>query len=205
LADLPSHDAGEELAFIRKVIRDSRKAAAVDVTPFLVWSGVAVVGAALEYGTSWGGIPVPAVGLWLALIAGAWIYTIWERSRRRRESPATTLAERTLTALWVACWIGMTLLGFVGFMSGYLSRGGIFGAFAAVLGIGMFVSGLLLGETLVRLLAAAWWLASVAFFFWSGPHALALFALLILVLHLIPGIVLQRRWRGHDVAEPGPA
>lgn len=204
MADLPSLDAGEELAFIRKVIRDSRQAAAVDVTPFLIWSGVAVSGAALEYGVSWGGVPIPTVGLWLTLIGAAWIYTVWERGRRRSTTPASTLAERTLTALWVGCWIGMTLLGFVGYFSGYLSGAGIFGAFAAVLGIGMFVTGLLLGENSVRLLAAAWWFASVAFFFWSGPHALALFAILILVLHVIPGIVLQSRWKKQGSTELGP-
>ncbi len=205
MAEPPSSFAGEELAFIRKVILDSRRAAAVDATPFLVWSGVAVSGALLEYAASWGDVPVPRVGIWLALIAGAWAYTLWERGRRRGTAPATTLAERTLTALWVGCWIGMTLLGFVGYFSGYLSGGGIFGAFAAVLGIGMFVTGLLLGETSVRVLAAAWWFASVAFFFWTGPHALALFAMLIVVLHVIPGVVLQRRWKSHDGGEPGRA
>lgn len=204
MPESPSLHASEELAFIRKVIHDSRRAAAVDATPFIVWSGVAVVGALLEYGLAWGRAPVPRVGVWLALIGAAWIYTVWERGRRRIASPATTLAERTLVALWVGCWIAMTLLGFVGYFAGHLADGGIFGAFAAVLGIGMFVTSLLLGETSIRVLAAAWWFASIAFFFWSGPHALALFALLILMLHVVPGLVLQRRWKRLLGVEPGP-
>lgn len=195
-------DAGDELAFIRKVILDSRRAAAVDVTPFLVWSGVAVVGAALEYLTVWLDLGYPIAGLWVTLIGLAWVYTAWERARRRRTVHTITLAERTLTALWVGCWIGMTVLGFVGYFSGYLSGAGIFGAFAAVLGIGMYVTGLLLGEMLVRVLGAAWWFASVAFFFWSGPHALAFFALLMVLLHAIPGMALQRRWKGHFDTAP---
>jgi hypothetical protein len=42
-------DPREELSFIRSVIEDSRRAVVVDATPFLVWGGLVVVGAALEY------------------------------------------------------------------------------------------------------------------------------------------------------------
>lgn len=191
----------EELAFIQRVISDSRRAVVLDATPFLWWGGLAVVGVALEY-------LIPALGLgwspvwsWLALILGGWVYLLTVARRRRRRAGAHTLAERALGAVWVGCWTTMTLLGFVGHFSGLLASPGIVAALAIVMGAGYWATGFLVGYRGVQLLAVAWWLVGITLFWWRGPHSMLFFAAMILVLQIAPGVTLQRRWRMRIGAE----
>lgn len=183
-------DPREELSFIRSVIEDGRRAVVVDATPFLVWGGLAVVGVALEYL-----LPrsFDAVWTWMVLIGLGWVYSLlaW----RRRRARALTLADRALAAVWVGCWMAMTLVGFVGYFSGHLRGGGITASLAIIMGAGYFATGTLVAHGSVRWLGIGWWLVGTAIYLWRSPYTLALFAVMMVLLQIVPGFLLQRRWR----------
>lgn len=183
-------DPRAELSFIRSVIEDSRRAIVFDATPFLVWGGLVVAGVAAEYL-----VDFDPVWIWMALIGAGWIYSIASWMRHRARARVRTLADRALASVWVGCWTAMTLVGFVGYFSGHLSGSGITASLAIIMGAGFFATGTLVADRLVRLIGIGWWLVGTVIYLWDSPYTLAFFAVMIVLLQIMPGVVLQRRWR----------
>lgn len=184
----------DDLALIRRVVADSRRAAAVDLTPFVGWGLVIVAGAALEYAVRWLRIPVPPLGLWIGVVGAGWAATV-VGLRLARPRPVVTLAMRALGAVWLGCIVTATILCFVGHASGYLDGAGIMAAGAATMGVGYCATAALTDQPMVRWLAVAWWAIAILLFLSPGPHPLAILAIAMLLLQVVPGLVLRRRWR----------
>lgn len=201
--DMDSINAHQELAFIKKVIQDSRRVAVDNGIDYIVWGALVSLGLFATFFL--GKIQAPGnvfLVLWLLVMGGGWVFSLirhlWTRSAER----ARTLAGSILGALWLACGIVIMLFIFIG---GPLLRANPSPAIAAVLGIGFLVSGVLLDFVYFNLSAACWWLGSVVMFYlnspWARPQKLDIhvdilfFAVMMILFQVMPGVILYRRWR----------
>lgn len=189
-----------DLAFIRRLIQDSRRMVGVDARPFIVWGALVVIGAAGEYAAGAVGADGWVVWMWLTLVAVGWVVSLAVWAGRRRTKGRVTLAERALAAVWIGSWVAMTLLGFVGFLGGHLAGAGIVASIAAVLGTAYYATSALVDHRGIRRLGIGWWLVAILLFVWQTPHAIALFAVAMAALMIVPGVVLHRRWAADDGA-----
>lgn len=196
--------ATEDLAYIRQVIADSRRAVALDATPFLVWGALVVVGILAELAVVRSSIGVGPVWIWALLVAAGLAVSALSWRRRRHRSGSLTLADRALGALWMGCWTAMVVIGFGGFFLADLSGAALIAPLAAVMGTGFFVTGVLADHLLVRWLGIAWWLVAVTLFPLSGTAALIGFGVAMVLFQVLPGLLLQHRWRLPAAAGDGP-
>jgi hypothetical protein len=195
--------AQEDLAFIRKVIADSRRVAVDNGLDYIIWGLLVSAGmfatVVLEllkvrgYAFLW---------LWVVVMGGGWIFSLLRHLRKRAHHRVHTLAGSILSSLWLACGITIMVLIFVG---GPLLRQSPSPAIAAVLGIGFLVSGVLLDFVYFKVSAVCWWLGSAAMFYlespWTAPQQIQihidilLFAFMMILFQVVPGILLYCRWR----------
>lgn len=197
---MPNHatstrDASDDLSFIRQVIQDGRRAIVLDATPFIVWGALVVLGTFLEWVCKATDLSFDTIWLWLGLIAIGWVYSIERWMARRKRLGAQTLADRALAAIWVGCWTAMTLVGFVGFFGDHLEEAGIAGSLAIIIGTGYFATAAVVNHPGVRILGVAWWLGGCLIYLWETPHFMVLFSVMIVLLQVVPGVLLQRRWK----------
>jgi hypothetical protein len=171
----------QDLAFVRSVVEDSRKALQVDAWPLLFWGLLSLAGVILTY--LWP--PLDSIWLWVLLIGLAWILTGW-RALRYRSGAVGSLAGRALASLWFGLLTSMTLIGFVGGFSETLPPAILPPIVAAVFGAGYLATAALLDRRVVAVLAFAWWAGAVGLFLTPGPIRLAIFGGLLLVLLVLP-------------------
>ncbi len=196
-------DAQQELAFIRKVIQDSRRVAVDNGVDYIVWGVLVSLGMFATIGLELLRVTGAAyLLLWIAVMGGGWVFSLVRHLRERSTERVRTMAGAILNALWLACGIVIMILIFIG---GPMLRQSPSPAIAAVLGIGFLVSGVLLDFVYFKVSAACWWAGSAAMFYlespWARPvhprfHAdMLLFAVMMILFQVVPGIILYRRWR----------
>ena len=185
--------AAEDLAYIRRIMEETHHAVAMRGDGFIIWSIIVLVGLLGDWLIPMR-YPGWAVGiLWAGLITIGWLLT-WLRFRRSRSSAhVASPATRLLGAVWLACTIALVIIFFIGISVGIIPTPATNGIVATVVGIGVFLSGLLMGTRWITNLAFGWWVGAVAEFIWHGPISLLIMAILIVAFYLIPGFILNRQ------------
>ena len=183
-------DAQQELAFIKKVMSDSRKILLDDGKGFIFWGILVTIGLMVTYLSVSGRWQVSLGWFWPALVAIGWIYTIVTEIRRERRSKTSTFAGKVLGGLWLAVGISATILGFVGSLSGAYHGVFISPLISIVLGIGYLLSGILYGKNWLALLSIGWWLGSIIMFFMQNLEVILVMIGMMIILQIIPGIIL---------------
>lgn len=191
----------EDLAMIRRLMTESRRATDAGGPFYLLWGSLVLVGLVGTYLSVQGRVGVNPGWIWLPVIGVGWLASFWLGWRRDRRSAVRTLGGRVMAGIWIGGGITMTLLGFgLPALEIVRSSGGILGPIALVMGSCFFASSYVLRSAVVRSFAAAWWLGGLAMFWWTGPVSLLLMGALVLFLEIGPGIWLMR-----NSAEPGAA
>ena len=100
------------------------------------------------------------------------------------------LTGRFVAAIWGGCLMGAAMVSILGLGSGHLSTYQLPGILAVITGIGYFVHSVIDHRTIYKCAAYGWWAGSSYLFFQPNVHALAWFALLILVCQVTPATIL---------------
>lgn len=183
-------DVQQELAFIKKVMNDSRKILIDDGKGFIFWGILVTIGLLVTYLSISGKWPVSLGWFWPALVGIGWIYTIVAEIRRERKSKTSTFAGKVLGGLWLAVGISATILGFMGSLSGAYHGVFISPLISVVLGIGYLLSGILYGKSWLSLLSIGWWLGAITMFFMQNLEVILVMIGMMIFLQIIPGIIL---------------
>ncbi len=184
-------DAKKDLAYIRELMVDTRRAAGLSGGYFILWGlivGVALFATWLQVVEVLPYKPLLTWGPCFVIGILGNLYLI----RRDIQAPVQMPAGRLIAMVWVS--VGVTQLIF--FYAG-LSADGIPGQhmpaiFASLIGSGLFLTGVLASLGWVRNLAFGWWTGSLVMFVWPGDHVILLMGLMLLVLYVLPGVVLAR-------------
>ncbi len=190
--------AVENLAYIRRVMEDTRRAITMRGDSFILWGIVVLAGLIGTYvfdriqPPDWAWIP-----LWGGLMLIGWAATavLVRREKQRRRS--STFAGRMMGALWGACGIAIVIVVFVGVPLGVIPGGAIAPVIWTLVGVGVFMTGTLMGMRWVRNLAFGWWAGAVAGFFWQSEVQFLISAIVIILFYIVPGFVLNAQARKH--------
>jgi hypothetical protein len=196
-------DAQQELAFIKKVIQDSRRAAVDNGIDYIVWGLLVSLGMFATVLLERLGVRGTAyLILWIAVMGGGWAFSLARHLRAQSIERVHSLAGTILNTLWLGCGIVIMILIFMG---GPVMKASPSPYIAAVLGIGFLVSGVLLDFVYFKLSAVCWWLGSAAMFCLNSPWArsmnlyalgdILLFGIMMIPFQVVPGIILYRRWQ----------
>lgn len=185
-------NAQQELAFIKKVMEDSRRIICDDGKSFIFWGILISIGMLVTYlkiAMDWG---VHLGWFWPVLIGFGWIVTIYVEVRADKKRSSKTFAAKILGSVWISCGIAMTILGFVGSISGAYNGVFISPLISVVLGIGYLLTGVIYGKRWVSLLAIGWWFGALFMFYLQNLETLLIMTGMMIFLQTIPGIMLYK-------------
>jgi hypothetical protein len=194
--------AVEELAFIKNIIKESRKSYALSGKPYIFWGILIVVGLFLEYLR---GIDIIDFDymffVWIILIGIGWGYAYHESKKHKRESKTISLAGKILGGVWLACGVSMTIFGFLGTISGAIKGVYVSPVLSLVLAIAYFVTGVVYDYKWQRNLSIGWWAGAIFMFFFPGEHTNLIMALMMIGLQIVPGIILLNKVKALKTTE----
>ena len=188
-------DAQQELAFIKKVMTDSRKILIDDGKGTIFWGLLISFGLLITYLSVAQRWESTLSWFWPALIGFGWIYTIVTEIRHERKRRAITFAGKIVGAVWIAFGISATIIGFVGTVSGAYHSVIISPLIAVLLGNAFLVSGLLYGKSWVSYLSIGWWGGAIIMFFMQNLETLLIMIGMMILFQVIPGIILYREFK----------
>lgn len=190
---MKQQEAIEELAFIRQVIEDSRGVVVYDGRPFIIWGILVAAGlTASHIMADQNTADITHVWIWLSIALCGWLWSWFDRRRTQSLSRAKTFAGRTLGAIWFASGIAITLVGVMAFLGAGISLYALPSLTAFILGIAYFTTGRLMRTTWVIALAGCWWTGGALLLFLPNRTLLLLYASMMLVFQVAPGVYLQR-------------
>lgn len=189
----------QELAYIRRIMADSRRTLDENGMWQVVWSGVTMTGIALHYLISYLHIRISPTWLWTALMAAGCAWSLVHGARERRRKRHSTFAARLLRDVWVACGVGFAVIGFVA--SQRIPYTVLPALFCIVAAIGTFLTSRISGYRLILWTSMAWWLASVLMLVFPNHFNLLWIAGLMGVLMLAPGLYIHRSARAGSRAK----
>jgi hypothetical protein len=191
----------EELAYIRKIMAESRGQVADDGRPSIVWGIVVALGMLFTYYEAKTQTTDINGWVWIGLSVLGCLYMFFWVQRKRRTQRAQTFGDRVSGAIWGAVGISLALV-IIGTQVGYAFERDIelhpifvLTITAVILGIGYFVSSILYEIPLLKWVAFGWWASALVYLFWPGIHSLLIYAGAMVVLQIIPGIIVLRRYK----------
>lgn len=113
--------AQEELAFIKKVIQDSRKVIYADGKEFIYWGIIITICLIFTYFTALYPVkgPINIVSVfWFLIVCLAALGSTFFIKKKYKSSKTKSLVGQVLEKIWFANGIGMMLVAFVGGFSG---------------------------------------------------------------------------------------
>lgn len=185
-----------EISQIKKIMEETRSILIDDGLGFIVWGLLISTGLLLTYSSVLGFTPWTLSNIaWFVLIGAGWVFTIFQVRKERKQKQAVTFAGKVAGAIWGSAGITMTIIGFVGSYSGMIKGYGICPLMACVLAGSFFVSGVIHNQKMFRFLGFGWWGGAIIMFFWYSPHTLLLFALMMLFMQVLPGVLMYLKWK----------
>jgi hypothetical protein len=184
-----------EINMIKKIMEDSRRIVIDDGVGYIIWGVLVMAGLIATYAAiishNYQYIP----WAWIILMGGGWIYTIIINVKKERRRKIRTFAGKILGGLWISSGIAMTIIGFAGPGTGAISGYAVSPMISIVLGVAYFVSGIVYSQPWIRNLAIGWWAGAVLMLLWPGSYTLLVFAAMMALLQVLPGIILYHKFK----------
>ena len=191
-----SKQAELELSVIKKIMEDSRTVAINNGWHYIFWGIVVSFALIANYIMALMKVSMNYQGMmWFVLMISAAIAaSIYERFADKKRK-VRTFAGKLLGSLWFAGGIAMFMFGFMGTISGAYNPVFICPIISTVLGVTYFTSGAIQQIKWLQRLSFGWWAGAILTFLYPGIHTLLIFALMMICFQVLPGIILNRKWK----------
>lgn len=196
-------DAQEELAFIRKVMTDSRDIIQEDGKMYLIWGICMSIACGSVYFDAAFALHIHSeIIFMLAIVIGVG-FSIREGMQSKAAKPES-FASRINGAIWAACGCAMIVVAMImpilsGFKLTGLSPMYVSPLISLILGIAYFICGTLYELKWMRYLALLWWLGAIGMFMMDSVAIMGVFALMLVALEVVPGFIFYRRARNATI------
>lgn len=184
-----------EISYIKKLMEESRRSLAENGTGYIFWGVLVVIGIVFNYLYIVEAVTIKPLFVWAGVVGIGWAVTFWGVKKSLTCPGNRTLLNKILGTVWFSAGVAMTLIGFAGTMSGTLGGYAVLPTICLVLGIAYYVSGTIYGEKWIRFIGLGWWLAATGLFFWRNINSLLIFAGLMIVFQIIPGLYFYKKWK----------
>ncbi len=189
----------EDLSYVKEMIENNRRNL-VDNGMMYISNGLFVaVGVVISYILGSEGRTDLFPYLWLPLIATLLVVNFFIQKKKEMKTTKKTFISKIFDAVWFACGIPILIITILHFTTSLISLSGLFIAVSAVLGIGYYLTGVINDLGFMKVLAFGWWAGTVLSILWNyigeEHHLALLFSALVLLLEVIPGIVIYRKYK----------
>ncbi len=184
----------EELQFIRKVIEETKQSVIDDGLDYIFWGILVIVGMFLQFIFIVNKIFFNFVWIWATLIPIGWVFSIINKRNQKAKHPGT-FAGKIIGAIWATGGIAMTIVGFIGPVSGVITYWAISPFACLIGGMAYYVSGLIIDSKWFKNISYGWWIGGVAMMFVTSYYQFLMMAFIMLFLQTIPGIILYRKYK----------
>ncbi len=185
----------EDLAYLKRVVQDSRRVVVDNGVQLLSWGILIVFGMIATYAYVHLGLNLPETWMWIILIGIGWGLSIWLGWIKMKRSHAITFIQKVLSSIWIGLGVTMTIIGFLGPVTGAISPWATVPLLSLILGSGFLATGTVHQERLLILAAVGWWAGGLITMFWPGDYTLLLFAGMMILFQIVPGIFVYRKWK----------
>jgi MFS family permease len=185
-----------ELSVIKKIMEDSRNIIADNGWHYIFWGIVVTCALLANYFMILARISDQYYGmLWFFTMTFAWITEVIIEKRIRRKRREKTFAGKLISSLWTVSGISMFIYGFAGTVSGAYHPSFISPIISTMLGVTYIISGAIQQAKWLQLLSIGWWGGAVYLFLFPSINTLLIFAIMMLCLQVLPGIILHSKWK----------
>ncbi len=193
---MDQQNAIEEIALIRRVIDESRRFTLDNGKYYLLWGVLITVAIFAQYAlilTNNAGIS--ELWLWVVTVGIGWLISTVLGMREASRHASWPIGAKLIALIWVSTGVVMTIIGFVGPVSGGLHSWAICPALAAVMGGSYTISSLIYRLRWVAFVGIAWWIGSLVMFLVKGINTLPIFGSMMILFQIVPGIVFYKSWK----------
>jgi len=183
----------DEIAYIKKIMHDSRETFVDNGIGFIIWGLIIVLGLLSSYYMVINRIENNYGLNWVILIALGWIFSLVIARKKKDGHKTKTLAGKMLNAVWLSSGVAMTIVGFIGTTAGAISGVFVSPIISLILGIAFFVSGIVYGSKWISLISIGWWAGSILMFYWPGVQVFWIMSLMMIFFQIVPGIILYKQ------------
>lgn len=188
-----------ELHVIRKIMQDSRRTIIDNGLHYIFWGVLVTVALILNYLMIIYSYSVNEAGLmWFVLMVSGAVADYFIERRREKARKVKTFAGKVLGSLWGASGLCMFLFGFIGVITKAYNPYFICPIIAVVLGMTYFISGVIQQTNWLRYLTVGWWGGAVYMFLLPGRQTMLVFASMMLLFQVLPGIILYKKWKKEE-------
>ena len=187
-----THEAIEELEFIKKVIDDTRNVIVDNGFSFIFWGIIIVIGLLSTYAAILLDYNFPYAWNWILVIGFGWAYSLYSGYKHGKHAKVQTFSGKLLGAVWISAGISMTILGFVGTFAEAYHGVYISPLVSTILGISFFISGFLYDKRWITYISAGWWMGAIIMFIYPYLYTLLIMSAMMIVFQIIPGIIIYR-------------
>jgi len=197
---MDTKQAEAELTLIRQMMIDSRQVVVDNGWHYIFWGVVVTAALIANYIMALNKVAMKYAGMmWMVMMVGAAITAGIAERRSEKKLKVKTFAGKILGALWTGTGITMFMLGFVGTMTGSYNPIYISPLIATVLGAAYFASGAIQQLKWLQMLSIGWWAGAIYTFIFPSVHTLLIFAVMMICLQTVPGIILYRKWKETNI------
>lgn len=192
---MQTQSLSEQLASMHELVDNARFSAVENGRYLMAWGLALALGVGYSEAHNAMGLALSPWIVWIALLAGAWLYTLLAKRREQREARTRSFAGRMLASEWITCGLSMTVAFAGGGLLGVVPPDAIAGLAAAFLAIPLVATGRVAHVRWLTYVGALWWVVAVVLF--AVPRqaiGLVLFVSLLALL-VVPGALLSARAR----------
>jgi hypothetical protein len=185
----------EEIAYIKKIIDDSRKTIIYNGREFIFWGILVSIGMVFTY---FGEILHKYTNIflfWFILIAIGWLYAGYNAYVDKKKAKKATFSNKIIGAVWLTFGITSSMIGFVGTYSHGINPDYLNAIFASLLAAQYYITGIIVNYKLFKNLSFFWWLGSAIMFLFPGNYVFLLMAAMMICFQVIPGIIIYRKYK----------
>jgi hypothetical protein len=184
----------QQLALISQMISTARKQFTDNSFIYLLWGWAVALAALAEFALMEAKFGNHAI-VWLVAIPVALVGQVVFLSRRKKKEQAVSHMDKVMGYIWVAVGASMAVV---------LSSQGVmqmstYPALILLYGIGTFISGALMNLKPMQVGAVCCWIISAVAFHVTFEYQLLLLSLSLILSYIIPGHILQNRFRKQHV------
>lgn len=190
----------EELQFIRKVIDETRQSVVYNGKDYIFWGVLVIIGMMSTYILAVNEIYFKYFYIWLVLISIGWAFSIYNGRKQKGKHPST-FAGKLIGMVWGVSGIAMTIIGFIGTVSGMVNPMAISPIACIIMGGAYFLTGKLCEAKWMSNLSYGWWIGGIVLLFVKTVESFLIMSLLMLFFQTIPGIIIYRKYKKEITVE----
>ncbi len=189
---MSTHEAESDLSVIKKIMEDSRQLNIDNGKHYLFWGILVTFALLCNYIMALTHTTGNYIGLmWFVLMISGAVIDIVIAKKESKTRKANTYAGNIIGSLWLASGIAMFMFGFLGMITKAYNPVYIFPIISTSLGISYFTSGAIQKLNWLRNVSFGWWAGAVLLFVFPSVHSLLFFAIMMICLQIVPGIILN--------------